>query len=274
VDVTTSAQERDFFDLHYSQFLKLPDHALRVDREILESTLDDPAHPSYERRGLLRAAMQAVEAQPLRDATVLDYGCGPGEFGLWMATEGAFVTLLDLSPAAIELGLRRARASGVEVRGVAADASRLDMLADATYDLVFASAALHHTMKYPGAIEELARVMKPGARLVLCETWGANPVLGLARQLRARLSREPEEQGEEIVMSWKVLRQLDPYFCEIEAEQRNLLAMGKRLLRGRFEKPWARLTVRTLETVDSALLTITPPLRNWCGEAIITARRR
>ncbi len=183
MEVTTSSQERDFFDLHYSQFLKLPDHALRVDRKILESALDDPAHPSYERRRLLRAAMQALEAEPLTSRTVLDYGCGPGDVGIWLATEGAAVTLLDLSPAAIELVLKRARASGVDVRGIAADASRLDMLPDAVFDLVYASAALHHTMKYPGAIEELARIMKPRARLVLCETWGGNPILGQARKL-------------------------------------------------------------------------------------------
>jgi 2-polyprenyl-3-methyl-5-hydroxy-6-metoxy-1,4-benzoquinol methylase len=272
--VTTSSQERDFFDLHYGQFLNLPDHALRVDRKILESTLDSPSHPSYERRRLFRAAMQALEAEPLRDKAVLDYGCGPGDMGIWMATEGAAVTLLDLSPAAIELVNRRARASNVEVRAIAADASRLDMLRDSSFDLVFAAAALHHTMKYPGAVEELARIMKPGARLVLCETWGGNPLLAQARLLRARLSHEAEEQGEEIVMSWPVLRSLAPYFTGIEVAQLNLLAMGKRLLRGRFEKAWARGVVRTLETLDAGLLAIAPPLRNWCGEAIITARRR
>jgi ubiquinone/menaquinone biosynthesis C-methylase UbiE len=273
VDVTTSQQERDFFDLHYSQFLKLPDHALRVDRQILESALDSPAHPSYERRRLFRAAMQALEAEPLRGKAILDYGCGPGDMGIWMATEGATVTLLDLSPAAIELVERRARASAVKVRGIAADASRLDMLPDAAFDLVFAAAALHHTMKYPGAVEELARIMKPRARLVLCETWGGNPILSWARKVRARLSHEAEEQGEEIVMSWAILRKLDPYFGEIAVAQQNLLAMGKRLLRGRFEKAWARGAVRGLEALDATLLAIAPPLRNWCGEAIITARR-
>jgi hypothetical protein len=57
-------------------------------------------------------------------------------------------------------------------------------------------------------------------------------------------------------------------------ETRNLLAMGKRLLRGRFEKSWARAIVRTLERIDVALLAVAPPLRNWCGEAVITARRK
>jgi hypothetical protein len=44
--------------------------------------------------------------------------------------------------------------------------------------------------------------------------------------------------------------------------------MGKRLLRGRFEKRWARGLVRTLERVDGVLLTLAPLLRNWCGEKL------
>jgi len=272
--VVTSDREREFYDGQYAQFLALPDHALRLDRKVLEGNLENPAHPFYERRWLYRASMRALEAEPLKGKQVLDYGCGPADFGIWMATEGAAVTLLDLSPAAIEVGLRRAQASGVRVRGVAADASCLSMLSDAEFDLVFACAALHHTLKYPGAVEELARIMKPGARLVLCETWGGNPLLNTARKLHAACIGEAAEQGEDIILSQAELRALDPYFCEVRVETRNLLAMGKRLLRGRFERRWARAVVRGLERMDGALLALAPPLRNWCGEALITAQRR
>jgi hypothetical protein len=50
--------------------------------------------------------------------------------------------------------------------------------------------------------------------------------------------------------------------------------MGKRLLRGRFERSWARSGVAGLEAVDRVMLAAVPPLRNWCGEAVITGRRR
>jgi len=148
------------------------------------------------------------------------------------------------------------------------------MLDTAEFDLVFACAALHHTLKYPGAVEELARIMKPGARLVLCETWGGNPLLNTARKLHAAVIGEAAEQGEDIILSRSELRTLDPYFSDVQVETRNLLAMGKRLLRGRFEKAWARGVVRGLERMDGALLALAPPLRNWCGEAVIAARRR
>lgn len=271
----TADQERDFYDHQYRQFLALPDHALRLDRAVLEGNLTDPANPFYERRLLYRASMRALEAEPLPGKRVLDYGCGPADFGLWMATEGAEVTLLDLSPLAIELGLKRAKASGVtrRVKGVAADASKLDMFADAAFDLVFACASLHHTLKYPGAMDELARVMRPGARLVLCETWGGSPLLSLARKWRATAQGEQEEQGEEIILSNAELQLLAVHFSGIGVEHLNLLAMAKRLLRGRLASGPALTLMGALEAADRVLLRTIPALGNWCGEAVITARR-
>jgi SAM-dependent methyltransferase len=272
--VIHSGQERAFYDESYGRFLSLPDHALRTDRAVLEGLLDNPQHPFYERRVLYRAAMQALESEPLAGKKVLDYGCGPADFGIWMATEGAEVTLLDLSPVAIEVGLRRARACAVDVRGVAADASRLDMFRDGEFDMVFACAALHHTLKYPGALDELARIMRPDARLVLCETWGGNPLLNRARKVRAILASEPAEQGEEIILSHSELRAMAVYFEDLSVENYNLLAMGKRLLRGRFARGWARSLLRGMEAADRTLLAAAPRLRDWCGEAVITGRRR
>jgi len=272
--VITAAQERDFYDQQYARFLALPDHALRVDRRVLDGNLANPAHPFFERRALYGAAIRTLEAEPLPGKRILDYGCGPADFGIWMATEGAEVTLLDLSPAAIDLGLKRARASGVAVRGVAADAASLEMFPDGEFDLIFACAALHHTLKYPGAMNELARIMRPGARLVLCETWGGNPLLNLARRLRAVAAREPQDQGEDIIFSETELTALRPHFENVEVQTYNLLAMGKRLLRGHFERGWARATLTALEATDAILLTLAPPLRDWCGEAVITGQRR
>jgi SAM-dependent methyltransferase len=273
--VTGAERERTFYERQYRPLLAATAEAQRVDRQVLLGNCEDPRHPFYERAALYRATMRALLEQPLAGLRVLDYGCGPADFGVWMATEGAAVTLLDISPTAIELGLVRARASGVGERvcGLAADASRLPQLETASFDLVFACAALHHTLKYAGAAEELARVVRPGGRLILCETWGENPLLQAARRLRALVAREEEDQGEEIVLSRKQLRRLEPALGEWRIETFHLLAMAKRLLRGRLERAWARAAVRVLEKTDRALLSAMPALRWWCGEALIIGRR-
>src|ERR1051326_3224167 len=96
-EMIDSDRERDFYDSQYAQFLTLPDHALRTGRQVIECNLANPHHPFFERRWLYGAAMHALERQPLAGRRVLDYGCGPADFGIWLATEGACVTLLDLS---------------------------------------------------------------------------------------------------------------------------------------------------------------------------------
>ena len=273
--MTEAEREKAFYDRQYLPLLLAPDHAQRIDRSTLYRNCENPAHPFFERRRLYEATVQALLEVPLEGLRVLDYGCGPADFGVWMATEGAEVTLLDISQTAVDLGVLRAAASGVggRVRGVAADASSLPQLADASYDLVFACASLHHTLKYDGAVSELARVVRPGGRLVLCETWGENPLLGLARRARALVAGEEDDQGEEIVLSRRELRRLEPWFEGWRIETFHLLAMAKRLLRGRMQAVGARTALSLLEKADRAMIGAVPPLRWWCGEALIIARR-
>ncbi len=271
----TAQQEQKFYDDFYIKHLKFPDQALRCDRAHMLGYLADPAHPLYERKHLYRGALQRLLALPLEGCAVLDYGCGTGDWGVLLATEGARVTLLDLSPVAIKVGLRRAEVNNVadRVRGVARDASDLRCFADAEFDLIYASAALHHTLKYPHAAEELVRVLKPGGKLILAETYGNNRLLNLARRLRWRLSREPAEQGEDILLSAREINLLRPHFRYIEIAPLNLLAMAKRLFRGRFTHTGVRKFVGALEAVDAVLLRLFPFLRRYCGEVIIVAEK-
>jgi len=272
---TTASEERQFYDQRYAQFLDVPDHALAVNREVMLRTWNDPRQPAFERRRVYSKALELLLAESLDGRTVLDYGCGPGDWGVWMATEGAAVTLLDLSPVAIEVGLRRARASCVaeRVRGAARDASDLSGFADGEFDLIFACAALHHTMKYAGALDELCRVLRPEGVLVLVETLGNNPALNAARRLRAWLAHEPAEQGEEIVIGEREVTELGRRFRTVEVHPVHLLAMAKRLLRGRFRFQAIRATVRALESLDAGLLRLAPRLEKYCGEAVIVGRR-
>ena len=104
------------------------------------------------------AAFEAVREAAPRD--VLEVGCGWGESAARIASElGARVVAVDLSPRMVEL----ARARGLDAR--LGDVRRLE-LADASFDVAVANWMLYHVPDLDAALAELARVLRPGGRLV------------------------------------------------------------------------------------------------------------
>lgn len=144
---------------------------------MLESRFRDPSCPHG---ALYLAAMAEVSSEPLAGKHILDYNSGTAEFGIWMATEFAEVHLLDPSPANIELGLKCAQASGVARRVKAIHLSNpayLDMFADSGFDLVFTRTPLATIASTPGALDELARILKTDGRLALAQTEPPGPAI-------------------------------------------------------------------------------------------------
>ena len=271
----TADQERGFYDSVYAQHLSLPDSALICNRRTIEADLANPVRSIYERRRLYGTVLRILLAESVAGQRILDYGCGTGDWGLMLASEGADVALLDLSPIAIELVLRRARVSGVSARvqGIARDASDLSCFRDGEFDLIYASAAVHHTLKYPNALDELLRVLRPGGKLVLAETYGNNRLLNLLRRLRWKFSAQPDEAGEEILFDDAHVDLLRARLSEVKLYPLSLLAIAKRGFRGRFTSPAARFVVGSLELADGVLLKGCPPLRRYCGEVVVVARK-
>lgn len=103
-------------------------------------------------------AFQAVaEVAPLR---VLEVGGGPGELAARIAAEaGCDVTMLDISPRMVEL----ARGRGVEAH--VGDVQDLPF-EDGSFDCAVAAWMLFHVPDVDRGLAELARVLRPGGRLV------------------------------------------------------------------------------------------------------------
>lgn len=93
---------------------------------------------------------------------VLDVGCGEGRMCRWFATQGATPTGLDPTP---EL-LAEARAQHPDGHYVQAGAEEVPF-DEASFDLVLTYLTLIDIEDYQEAIREMARVLRPGGRLVI-----------------------------------------------------------------------------------------------------------
>ncbi|BCB81041.1 demethylmenaquinone methyltransferase [Phytohabitans flavus] len=113
-------------------------------------------------RGWRRATREALDLAP--GQRVLDVGAGTGTSTQELAASGAYAVGLDLSIGMLQAG-RRAR-PGVPL--LAGDALRLPF-PDAAFDAVTISFALRNVVEPAAALRELARVTRPGGRLVVCE---------------------------------------------------------------------------------------------------------
>jgi 2-polyprenyl-3-methyl-5-hydroxy-6-metoxy-1,4-benzoquinol methylase len=103
---------------------------------------------------------------------VLDVGCGVGRWSSMLATRGADVTGIDLSPTMIEEAQRRAQSNGVgeRCRFLVQDLAQLD--AGAKFDLIVGVTVLQHILEPQAlreAIQRMSEHLAPGGRMVLLE---------------------------------------------------------------------------------------------------------
>ena len=167
-----------------------------VSREYADETRLAVRFALWERRGGPQPADVAFEevvaAAPRR---VLEVGCGRGELAERLAGAGLEVVAVDLSPRMVELTRRR----GVDAR--VGDVQQLPF-ADGEFDVAVANHMLYHAPDIDRALAELARVLRPGGRLVastngvrsLAEMWDL-----IGRDLDERRHLFMRETGEDML---------------------------------------------------------------------------
>ena len=111
-------------------------------------------------------------AAPRPGQPALDLCCGTGDVAFALARAGAEVTGCDFSRPMLDVADRRAAARPVvgpgSVRFVQGDALNLP-LADGSFDVVTVSYGLRNLADGARGIREMARVLRPGGRLVVLD---------------------------------------------------------------------------------------------------------
>jgi demethylmenaquinone methyltransferase/2-methoxy-6-polyprenyl-1,4-benzoquinol methylase len=122
-------------------------------------------HRRWKRRVIELAAVQSGNR-------ALDLCCGTGDLALALARRGAEVTGLDFSPAMLEIAeARRQRNFKSQISNLkfmAGDALQIPF-PDASFDIVTVGYGLRNLTSWEKGLDEMHRVAKPGARLVVLD---------------------------------------------------------------------------------------------------------
>jgi ubiquinone/menaquinone biosynthesis C-methylase UbiE len=153
----------------------------------------------------LAKSLGGVPEQPFAEA--LEIGAGTGYFALNLLQLGLVgrVTATDISPGMLATLSGSARRLGLEVKTVRTDAEQLPFR-DASFDLVFGHAVLHHIPDPVRAFSEFRRVLRPGGMVAFC---------GEPSRYGDRLAAIPKRAGALLAPAWRRLlgaapREADP----------------------------------------------------------------
>jgi len=181
------------------------------------------------------------------------------------------IALSKVFPQAEVIGLDFYAATGPEVEAhlkalpglsfVAGDAFDLSAYQDASFDLVWGQAALHHLAHDPeGLAREVVRVLKPGGRFVfIFEPMGHNLLVAAIRAVR--MARE--ELGDESNLSLSPYARMEKCgFSGCEVQMFNLLGYPMKALSDRFG-----FLSALIQKADSLLFRLFPKLLRYGANA-------
>lgn len=124
-------------------------------------------------------------AGPLGGRSVLDVGTGDGTYALEAAARGGHVTGVDVEPTMLQAAAERAASGELTVTFARASTETLPF-DSASFDLVLAITVLFSLTEPSLAVREMARVLRPGGKLVVGEL-GRYSLWAASRRIRGWL---------------------------------------------------------------------------------------
>jgi ubiquinone/menaquinone biosynthesis C-methylase UbiE len=193
---------------------------------------------------------------------VLDYCCGNGEDGVFIAHNGAReVVGIDISDVSIANCTELARKNGVErITSYQVGDAENTGFEDNSFDIITEYGALHH-LDLERAFAEMSRILKPDGKIICNEALGHNLLINAYRRLTPHLRTEWEVEHILRKESFEVARK---YFDKVEIHFYYLFT----LLAVPFRKlPIFEPVLGIFEKIDNLILKL--PLIKWQAWQIV-----
>ena len=136
----------------------------------------------------------------------LDLGCGDGTTALPLAQLGADVTVIDIASNLVAAGNERAARAGIKnLRFQEGDASNLEGVPDAAFDLTLSVFGAMFAPRPFDVAKEMVRVTRPGGRIVMGNWIPNDPESYVSQLLKVSMAYSPPPpEGFVSPMTWGV----------------------------------------------------------------------
>lgn len=196
---------------------------------------------------------------------VLEYGCSDGQLSLVKLGLGDKVKSLkgiDISDVAIEKANGLAKDLGLHNAEFFAMDAQAMTFADASFDVVFGRAIIHH-LDLDRCYSEIRRVLRPGGTAIFYEPMGHNPLLNAYRNRTPDIRTEDEHPL--LVQDFDLARK---YFSKVDVEYFGLATVASALVGSALREPVFKLG----QAIDSVALKV-PFVNKYAWYAIMVMTR-
>ncbi|MCK6590085.1 MAG: class I SAM-dependent methyltransferase [Polyangiaceae bacterium] len=218
----------------------------------------------------------------VRGKSILDYGCGSAEGGIYLAKLGARVVGVDVSEKMLESAQELAKQHGVSIETRLVKGESIPAQ-DGEFDLIYGNGVLHHA-PLSSAIPELARVLKPEGKGCFIEPLPYNPVINVYRRMADKVRTVDEKP-----LHFRDLDRFRDHFKEVRHREFWLTTLSVFLkfylvdrVHPNEERYWKKIYKDTskfdwmfnpLRRFDDTLLSTFPALGRLCWNTVLTVAK-